>query len=161
MEFAKAKNLFGSSFIWGLAILLLMLPCTVGAATNTISTLTKSFVRTSSNSAEANIFATCAAPSKIVSAVTREIYDENEGDYVTDSNTYRKTKYNATSITHRLTLPVQAVGDYRIKIEITDTYNDITTTVTSYAYLQEDDDAVLPENHVIDSAITLREEDLQ
>jgi hypothetical protein len=60
-----------------------------------------------------------------------------------------------------LTLPVQASGDYRIKIEVTDTYDNFSTTVTCYEYLQEDDDAVLPENHVIDSSMTLREEDLQ
>ncbi len=147
---------------WSVLVLLLMIPCNVGAATNTISTLTASFVRTSSTSSEVFIYATCGASSKIVSEVTREIYDETEGDYVTDSNTYKKTKYNATSITHRLTLPVQADGDYRIKIQITDTYNGISTTVTSYEYLQDlEEDVVTP---IIDSEAmdyALREEEVQ
>ena len=153
MQYVNSTLLFKSFIVSVVLILLLAVPYTSGAATNTISTLTSSFIRTSTTSAEVEIFATCLGPSKIVSAVTREIYDENEGDYVTDSSTYRKTKYNATSITHRLTLPVQANGDYRIKIQITDTYNDITTTVTCYEYLQDlEEDVVTPivERNVMD-----------
>ena len=147
--------------IWIVVILLLMTPCVVGASTNTILVLAKSFVRISSSSADAYVHATCAAPSKIVSEVTREIYDENEGDYVTDSSTYRKTRYNATSITHHLTLPVQSTGNYRIKIQITDTYNDITTTVTSYAYLQDaEEDVLVPGDDLDALEYDMKEENL-
>ena len=59
-----------------------------------------------------------------------------------------------------LILPVQATGDYRAKIQISDTYNDITTTVTSYAYLQEENDEVIPENRIEDATMALREEDM-
>lgn len=144
---AKQTKIREKLVIWLFMFVFVMVPCTTGAVTNTGTALTASFVRNASTSADVYVHATYAEPSKIVSAVTREVYDEDEDDFVTDSRTYKKTVYYATSITHMLTLPIVEDKEYRIKVEITDTYDDIETTVTTYVDLVDpaEDECILAE----------------
>lgn len=118
-------------------LLTLMIPCGVAGATNTIAGLTTSFTRSSTDSAEAYVHAVCAAPSKIVSKVTLESAEQGSTDYEQAARTVKKTVYNSTTLTQEIGYDIDEDLDYRIKIEVTDTYNGISTTVTAYRYLED------------------------
>ncbi len=110
-------------------------PYPADAATNTVAVLSTSFTRSSSTSADAYVHAVCAAPSKIVSKVTLESAESGSTDYEQAARTVRKTVYNSTTLTQEIEYDIDEDLDYRIRIEVTDTYNDLTTTVTTYEYL--------------------------
>ena len=113
------------------------LPYQVNAATNTVATLTTSFTRTSSESADAYVHAVCAASSKIESKVTLESAEVGSSDYEQAERPIKKTVYNATTLTQEIEYDIEADLDYRIKVEVTDTYNGLSTTVIAYRYLTD------------------------
>jgi hypothetical protein len=118
-------------------LLTLMIPCGSWAATNTVSSISTAFVRTSTDSAYAYVHAVCLAPSKIVSKVTLESAEQGTTNYEQAARTVKKTVYNSTTITQEIDYDIDEDLDYRIKIEVTDTYNGISTTVTAYRYLED------------------------
>lgn len=136
----------------GLCVVLLMtlmVPCGSWAATNTVASISTSFTRSSTDSADAYVYAVCAAPSKIVSKVTLESTEPGSSNYEQAARTVRKTVYNSTTLTQEIEYDIDEDLDYRIKIEVTDTYNGISTTVTAYRYLEDPSDGLmLPQQSV-------------
>lgn len=118
-------------------LLTLMIPCGSWAATNTVSSISTAFVRTATDSAYAYVHSVCLAPSKIVSKVTLESAESGSSDYTQAYWPITKTVYNSTTITQEIDYDIDEDLDYRIKIEVTDTYNGISTTVTTYRYLED------------------------
>ena len=114
-----------------------VLPYQVDAATNTVATLVTDFVRTSSDSADAYVYAVCLAPSKIESKVTLEAAEAGSSDFEQAERPIRKTVYNATNLTQEIEYDIEEDLDYRIKVEVTDTYNGLSATVTTYHYLED------------------------
>ena len=99
--------------------------------------LTTSFTRTSTDSAEAYVHAVCAAPSKIESKVTLESKEPGTSVYTQAYWPIRKTVYNSTTLTQEIEFDIDEDLDYRIKVEVTDTYNGLSATVTTYDYLTD------------------------
>ena len=95
------------------------------------------FIRTSSSSGHAFVYSVSAAPSKIVSKVTLESAEEGSGSYTQAGRSLKKTVYNAAAITQIIDYPLETGKDYRIKVEITDTCNGLTTTSTTYRDLAD------------------------
>ncbi len=88
-------------------------------------------------SADAYVRAVCAAPSKIVSKVTLESAEPGTSTYSQAYRPIKKTVYNSTTLTQEIQYGIDEDLDYRIKVEVTDTYNGISTTVTTYHYLED------------------------
>ena len=63
-------------------------------------------------------------------------------DYEQAARTVRKTVYNSTTLTQEIEYDIDEDLDYRIRIEVTDTYNGISTTVTTYRYLEDPSEAL-------------------
>ena len=120
----------------------MMIPCGVGAATNTVSSISTAFTRSSSDSADAYVHAVCLAPSKIESKVTLESAEPGTSVYTQAYRPIKKTVYNSTTITQEIEYGIDEDLDYRIKVEVTDTYNGLSATVTTYHYLEDPSDGM-------------------
>ena len=138
----KYNIVFFSAILFIVLLLALAVPCIASDQLQSgnyqsSASVVSLFTRTSSASGHVFIHSVCAAPSKIVSTVTLESADEGSADYTQAYRLIKKTVYNSTAITQMMDYPLENGKNYRIKVEITDTCNGLTTTATTYRNLTE------------------------
>ena len=133
----KQKSFYTKKIVMILILMSLLLPSAAQAKVQTISSLNAYFVKTSDTTAYAYAKATCPVPSDIQIKLTLESKKPGESVYSQATPTLTKSKNQAFNITVSKAYGIRTDFEYRVKIEVTDTYNGKTTINKYYRYLEE------------------------